>query len=76
MPEKRSTASESRCTTGSRPLRWPKTITNIAIATTSAPAVATIVSPVAAPPAGAASATSRDMPAKSSARITLRNRDH
>src|SRR3954447_6201392 len=53
MPDERSAKSFSRCTNWKRPLRWPLTMVNIAAVITRAPAVAAIVSPMAAPPAGA-----------------------
>ena len=54
ISEERSAKAAMRPTWGSFPLRWPATTANIAAVITKAPAVATAVSAVAAPPAGAA----------------------
>src|SRR3954463_7227650 len=58
IPEERSAKSDSRWTNWKRPLRWPLTIVNMAAVITRAPAVAAIVCPMAAPPAGGALAIS------------------
>ena len=53
MPDERSANAPRRSTTFRRPLRCPITMASIADVITTAPTVAMIVSPVAAPPAGA-----------------------
>jgi hypothetical protein len=53
MPDERSAKAAILPTCGSRPLRWPATTAIMAALITSAPAVAAMASPIAAPSAGA-----------------------